>query len=33
VEQVLVTAAVSDDVPDVLSGERFQVAAGEVTHA
>jgi DNA replication and repair protein RecF len=33
VEQVLVTAAVADDVPDVLAGERFQVAAGEVTHA
>jgi DNA replication and repair protein RecF len=33
VEQVLVTAAVSDDVPDVLSGERFHVAAGEVTRA
>jgi DNA replication and repair protein RecF len=33
VEQVLVTAAVADDVPDVLAGERFNVAAGEVTHA
>jgi DNA replication and repair protein RecF len=33
VEQVLVTAAVSDDVPDVLAGARFNVAAGEVTHA
>ena len=33
VEQVLVTAAVSDDVPDVLAGERFNVAAGEVTRA
>jgi DNA replication and repair protein RecF len=31
VEQVLVTAAVSDDVPDILAGERFTVAAGEVT--
>lgn len=33
VEQVLVTAAVSDDVPDVLAGERFNVADGEVTRA
>ena len=33
VEQVLVTAAVADDVPDVLAGERFNVSAGEVTHA
>jgi len=33
VEQVLVTAAVSDDVPDVLAGERFNVAGGEVSRA
>ena len=33
VEQVLVTAAVSADVPDVLAGDRFNVAAGEVTRA
>ncbi|MBQ1118759.1 DNA replication/repair protein RecF [Streptomyces smyrnaeus] len=30
-EQVLVTAAVPDDVPDVLEGTRFSVADGEVT--
>ena len=30
-EQVLVTAAVGADVPDVLQGRRFRVAAGEVT--
>ncbi|MET9860922.1 DNA replication/repair protein RecF [Streptomyces smyrnaeus] len=30
-EQVLVTAAVPDDVPDVLAGTRFSVADGEVT--
>ena len=30
-EQVLVTAAVTEDVPDSLSGVRFQVADGEVT--
>ena len=30
-EQVLVTAAVADDVPDALKGHRFRVAAGEVT--
>jgi len=30
-EQVLVTAAVPADVPDVLSGARFVVADGEVT--
>ncbi|MFD7628606.1 DNA replication/repair protein RecF [Streptomyces sp. NPDC059851] len=30
-EQVLVTAAVDDDVPDVLSGTRFGVSGGEVT--
>jgi DNA replication and repair protein RecF len=29
-EQVLVTAAVADDVPDGLKGHRFRVAAGEV---
>lgn len=33
VEQVLVTAAVADDVPDVLAGERFNVAGGEATRA
>ncbi|UQX01998.1 DNA replication/repair protein RecF [Streptomyces sp. RerS4] len=30
-EQVLVTAAVDDDVPDVLTGTRFGVSGGEVT--
>ncbi|MCW2802023.1 MAG: recF [Propionibacteriaceae bacterium] len=30
-EQVLVTAAVGADVPELLRGRRFQVAAGEVT--
>lgn len=30
-EQVLITAAVPDDVPEQLSGERFTVAAGVVT--
>jgi DNA replication and repair protein RecF len=30
-EQVLVTAAVPDDVPAVLAGVRYTVAAGEVT--
>lgn len=30
-EQVLVTAAVSEDVPAVLAGARYRVAAGEVT--
>ncbi|MFL6239028.1 MAG: DNA replication/repair protein RecF [Actinomycetes bacterium] len=30
-EQVLVTAAVPDDVPSALAGARFDVAAGEVT--
>ncbi|MCX5196251.1 DNA replication/repair protein RecF [Streptomyces sp. NBC_00249] len=30
-EQVLVTAAVDDDVPGVLSGTRFGVSGGEVT--
>jgi DNA replication and repair protein RecF len=30
-EQVLVTAAVSADVPELLRGRRFTVAAGEVT--
>jgi DNA replication and repair protein RecF len=29
-EQVLVTAAVSEDVPDELAGVRFEVAGGEV---
>ncbi|MHC0430760.1 DNA replication/repair protein RecF [Streptomyces sp. O3] len=32
-EQVLVTAAVEDDVPEVLHGTRYAVAAGEVTRA
>lgn len=32
-EQVLVTAAVSDDVPAELNGQRFVVSAGTVTHA
>ncbi|WP_433546672.1 DNA replication/repair protein RecF [Streptomyces sp. CA-294286] len=30
-EQVLVTAAVDDDVPGVLAGARYEVAGGEVT--
>lgn len=30
-EQVLVTAAVADDVPEALKGHRFRVAGGEVT--
>ncbi|MEU9604113.1 DNA replication/repair protein RecF [Streptomyces sp. NPDC048057] len=30
-EQVLVTAAVDDDVPGVLAGTRYRVAGGEVT--
>ncbi|MGV9313006.1 DNA replication/repair protein RecF [Streptomyces sp. NPDC003691] len=30
-EQVLVTAAVAEDVPDALSGARYTVAEGEVT--
>jgi DNA replication and repair protein RecF len=30
-EQVLVTAAVGADVPELLRGRRFHVAAGEVT--
>ena len=29
-EQVLVTGAVADDVPDALKGHRFRVAGGEV---
>ncbi|MEU5399641.1 DNA replication/repair protein RecF [Streptomyces sp. NPDC005963] len=32
-EQVLVTAAVVDDVPGVLSGTRYEVAGGEVERA
>ena len=32
-DQVLVTAAVSADVPDELSGQRFAVTGGEVTEA
>jgi DNA replication and repair protein RecF len=32
-EQVLVTAAVAEDVPPVLTGARFQVADGRVTRA
>jgi DNA replication and repair protein RecF len=32
-EQVLVTAAVDDDVPEKLAGTRFRVGAGEVTRA
>lgn len=32
-EQVLVTAAVADDVPAVLAGVRYAVAGGEVTRA
>ena len=30
-EQVLVTAAVSDDVPEILRGRRYSVSAGRVT--
>jgi len=30
-EQVLVTAAVAADVPELLAGQRFRVASGEVT--
>jgi DNA replication and repair protein RecF len=30
-EQVLVTAAVSEDVPEVLAGRRYRVAGGEVS--
>jgi len=30
-EQVLVTAAVGTDVPELLAGQRFRVAGGEVT--
>ena len=29
-DQVLVTAAVGEDVPELLAGQRFRVAAGEV---
>jgi DNA replication and repair protein RecF len=29
-EQVLVTAAVGADVPELLAGRRFRVAAGKV---
>jgi DNA replication and repair protein RecF len=32
-EQVLVTAAVADDVPTALAGHRFDVHAGKVTEA
>jgi len=32
-EQVLITAAVPADVPEVLAGTRFSVSAGEVTRA
>ncbi|MFM9368935.1 DNA replication/repair protein RecF [Streptomyces sp. Da 82-17] len=32
-EQVLVTAAVDDDVPEILTGTRYAVGAGEVTRA
>ena len=32
-EQVLVTAAVPEDVPAALRGVRFTVAGGAVTHA
>jgi DNA replication and repair protein RecF len=32
-EQVLVTAAVPEDVPVALRGARFSVADGEVTRA
>lgn len=32
-EQVLITAAVAEDIPEVLSAKRFDVKAGEVTGA
>ena len=32
-EQVLITAAVAEDIPEVLSAKRFDVKAGEVTNA
>jgi DNA replication and repair protein RecF len=32
-DQVLITAAVAEDVPTVLAGARFAVSAGSVTHA
>jgi DNA replication and repair protein RecF len=32
-DQVLITAAVAEDVPAVLAGARFAVSAGTVTHA
>jgi len=32
-EQVIVTAAVAQDVPPVLTGARFEVAEGSVTRA
>ena len=32
-EQVLVTAAVEDDIPPALHGSRYDVAAGQVHHA
>lgn len=31
-EQVLITAAVAQDVPDSLTGERFAVSSGQVSH-
>jgi DNA replication and repair protein RecF len=31
-EQVLITAAVPADIPDVLAGARFQVQAGVIAH-
>jgi DNA replication and repair protein RecF len=31
-EQVLVTAAVADDVPKALLGRRFRVEGGQVEH-
>ena len=32
-EQVLITAAVPADVPEVLAGERFTVRAGVISRA
>ena len=32
-EQVLITAAVPADVPDVLAGARFEVQAGVISRA
>jgi DNA replication and repair protein RecF len=31
-EQVIITAAVIEDVPEALSAKRFSVVAGEITN-